>query len=177
MAATKMSLDILQGVHRRIEHLQSMTGERGSDPDSRYTAILDVIEGLRSVVFLRDYLTKSLKLALAEVFENRTADCTLAGKMFQMALDVSLQSCDVVQRRVGEVIARKVPDELAAEFEQANNEFKEAVWALENLKRDFPARWPWIDHEKLAASIAAEKQGIRRFPAKEVFDELRHRVR
>jgi ribosomal 50S subunit-associated protein YjgA (DUF615 family) len=45
------------------------------------------------------------------------------------------------------------------------------------LIADFEANWPWIDFTRLEESIADEEQGKPRQAAKEVFDELRRRLR
>jgi len=171
-----MATDILRGLTRRIDYLQGLTTHPDGAPESR-AFFLDVMEGLRTGKRLRDYLAQSLSIGLTEVFDNAIDDCNLAGKLFAMSLDVSLKACEPIQKRVWQAIAKEVPDDLKAEFDGAVSEFEDAIVGLQKLKAEFPSRWPWVNEERLAESIAQEKQGTRGRPAKEVFDELRRRVR
>ena len=176
MAATDMALEILHGVNRRIDHMRFMTDPPKEQQECN-TFFLDVIDGLRHGASLRNYLVHAVKLLLKDLFDNQLKDCNLSGQLFIMTVNSAIQSCEAVQKNVWEATSKRVPAELRAEFDKAVEEFENAVRGLYDLQRDFNSRWPWVDKEKLAASIAAEQQGIRRFPAKEVFDELRRRVR
>ena len=176
MATLGMVQDILQGVGQRVTHLRSLTDPDRNDPPSP-TFALNVKEGLRSCSLLRDYLKEALKLLIKEVIADKVDDYNMVGRMYQSGFDLALSACAAIRKRAWDVKAQGVPEEIRSQFEDAFKAFEQAATDIEGLKSEFAERWPWIDQEKLARSIADERLGVRRRSAKEVFDELRRRFR
>ncbi len=176
MAVQRMPQDILEGVNQRVSHLLLLTDPENSDPaTSAY--YLNVREALRTCVLLREYLADALKILFTEVIQNTITDYNLVGGLYVAGFAASTRICGVIGKRAKEARAKGVPEDLRSQFDEAMSDFEAACREIEILKRNFSDRWPWVDQGKLAKSIADERQGVRRYPAKEVFDELRRRVR
>ena len=176
MATLVMAQDILQGVNQRLDHLWSLTDPARNDAPNPAFA-LNVKEGLLSFVLLRSYLADALRLLFKELIEGGLDNYDVAGGMCLAGFEAALRFCEPLRKRAWDVRAKGVPEEIRLQFEEAVKDFEQAAADVEGLKREFAERWPWIDHDKLTRSISDERQGVRRRSAKEVFDELRHRVR
>lgn len=100
---------------------------------------------------------------------NRLSNVQKRGRSIQTWLAKAVDFTDI-EEGVREIEAKGYTVDKA-------DEFRRIVRDVEQVNQDFSKRWPRVDEEKLSQSIADEKQGVRRRPAKEVFDELRRRVR
>jgi hypothetical protein len=171
-----MSQNILEGVNRRADHLRLLT-----DPDRPGTKpcafFLDITEGLRSSAMLRDYLVDAIRLQWKEAFDNEVEDYDLTGKMVLLACEVALQVFEAINKRALAQQEEAIRQDIAPQFGEAMESFRQATTDVTVLRRDFKSRWPWVDQDKFDRSVAAERQGVRRLSVREVHDELRRRVR
>ncbi len=175
MVVTAMTPSILEGVARRVEYLRALTDPSRSEPTSA-SFFLDVMDGLRSGVLLRDYLREAGKLLWKEVIENELQESDFAGRMYLFSLSSARKTLAVVRGRAEEVNAAGLQD-ASIEFGKALAVFDQATKDVEALEEDFKGRWPWLDEDKLQKSIAAEHQGVQRRSLQEIHDDLRRRVR
>ena len=171
-----MTQSILEGVTRRAEHLRALTDpSRGEPPSPAF--LLDVTEGLRSCVLLRDYLRQSYLLFWNDLENGRLEDSEMAGRIFLLSLSVARKTYEAVRQRAKVAGGGGAIPDVASSFEEALAAFSQAAGDVETLEQNFLASWPWLDEEKFQWSVAAERQGVRRRSLKEVHDDLRSRVR
>ena len=162
--ASRMTQEILDGVHLRTEYIQSLINPFRIDPANPASA-LDVYEAVQSCSRIRDYLGHTSDLLFKEAFANRISDYNAEGHSYIRALRWAMRAMDAVEK----VICERKLDDLLRDLRQARNDVQSSI-------DDFTRQWPWIDHALLAESIAMDQQGGRR-PLKTAFDEIRNRTR
>ena len=175
MVVTAMTPSILEGVTRRVEYLRALADPSRSEPTSP-TFVLDVLDGLRSCVLLRDYLREASKLLWKGVIENELEESDFAGRMYLFCLSITRKTLAAVRNRAEELKASALQD-VSSEFSKALADFDRAARDVEALEQDFEDRWPWFDQDKFQQSVAAERQGVRRRSLQEIHDDIRRRVR
>jgi hypothetical protein len=175
MVVPAMTPSILEGVTRRVEYLRALTDPSRSQPTSA-SFLLDVMDGLRSGVLLRDYLHETCKLLWKNVIENELEEIDFAGRMYLICLSIARTTLTAVRSRAYELKTAALQD-ASPDFDKALADFDQATNDVAALEQDFTNRWPWLDQEKLQKSVAAERQGVRRRSLQEIHDDIRRRVR
>ncbi|MBY0523028.1 MAG: hypothetical protein K2R98_06500 [Gemmataceae bacterium] len=108
--------------------------------------------------------------AWEQLFQNRVRHVNETGNHLKKWFTRAVELSRLVARCVADTRGKGYVVEGADAIPTLTDDF-------ERMVRDIDEKWPWVNPDELAASIAAEERGGRRRPAKEVFDELRRRVR
>ena len=106
MVVTVTTPNILEGVTRRVEYLRALADPSRSEPTAP-TFVLDVTDGLRSCVLLRDYLREASKLLWKDVIENELEEIDFAGRMYLFCLSITRKTLVAVRNRAEELKAAR----------------------------------------------------------------------
>jgi len=176
MAAIAMAEEIFAGVQERAGHALEFINPNRIETTSPVSR-LNIRDGVRASLQLRDYLIDACKLAFKEVFDNRVTDYNLAGTLCIASFDVALKTFRAVARSLDAAEAEGLLNALDHHFEEEVAKFRKTIPELEAAREDIRQRWPWFDESRLLQSLAAKQRGEPGKPAGDAFREVRNRIR